>query len=207
MLFIRLLIQNRKSRPGCGRRALITWALAVALLFCVSAGASLLDTTHQLRTKVSSILREKKPAVRKKRIREIFGQYFDYAAFESKVLVDKKTAFTKASRARFSRAFRELLIAHITQQLLHNAASLDPGAYAFTFDDNRNQVQISGKFETRDFKISLLFDTRRVHPRIIDVSVSRALLSRNYRAVINKMLRDHGVEYLIGQLKKKRDEL
>ena len=75
-----------------------------------------------------------------------------------------------------------------------------------TQGETSNVVSVVGTFKQSRYDVVLYWSTAS-STRVADISVSDALLSRNYRAMVNKTLREHGFEGLIEKLQEKRSRL
>ena len=186
--------------------AMLLFAEVFVLASIVAAPISTVSLTRDLVSRVDDLLVEPNPARQKKALDTLLAQRFDFEEFESKVLQDAARSLSPAQRRRFAKAFRELFGDYILTKLKEVPADGTLKGCRVTQGKTSDIVTVLGKFKQSDFDVVLYWRTE-TSPRVTDVAVSDALLSRNYRAMVNKTLREHGFEGLIQKLKEKRSRL
>lgn len=183
-------------------------------IVCVLAGSGLLGSpsaapvsavslTQDMVRRVDRLRLETGPARQKRTLRALLFQRFDFNEFEGKVLKDIATSFTPQQRRRFSHEFRELLGAYLFSKLQNPEAESSLKSCRITEGPTADVVHLTGNNDRSEFEVILYWNAAKT-ARVVDVSVSGALLSRNYRAMVNKTAREHGIEGLIQKLREKK---
>ena len=147
--------------------------------------------------RLSRILEMDNPHQRNIRLLGELHETFDYNAFEQKVLQDSAGQFTPSQRTRFSSAFQRMFEHKLIA--LSNDDSLHCEDYKVSEGLRESDVVITCKTRNAADHITLHFKSAR-SKKVVDFSMGNALLSRNYRGVINKSLRTHGAEELIKKI-------
>lgn len=150
--------------------------------------------------KLSRILKLKNPTKRTAQLIKELHRRFDYKEFESLVMYDISTSLTSPQRTRFSNAFKTMFERKILT--LVNDDSLQCKKYLVTKGNHKTEIVVACPGQEKPNSLTLHF-SQTGRKRIIDISFSGALLSRNYRGVINKTLRRDGPEVLIRKLESK----
>ncbi|MBN2718709.1 MAG: ABC transporter substrate-binding protein [Deltaproteobacteria bacterium] len=176
--------------------------IGLALIFVVSVAsqASPERTVKHNLVRLSRILDMKSPTQRTSRLIRELHRNFDYDAFEQKVLVDTASKFSPPQRKRFNTAFRQMFERKIVS--LADDESLRCDDFIVTAGNRETDVVVTCLHNGKEDPITLHFSPVK-NGKIRDISFSGALLSRNYRGVINKLLRKEGIESLIQKIESK----
>jgi phospholipid transport system substrate-binding protein len=140
---------------------------------------------------------------RKRQVKALIGQHFDYAAMANRVLATNWSKATKSQRARFTALFRELLsntywrkISGYTNERVEYLGERARG-------DRLATVNTMIKTDTVDipvdYKLYLRGDTWLAY----DVVIEQVSLVRNYRGSFQDIVRDEGIDGLISVLETK----
>ncbi|MBN2341620.1 MAG: ABC transporter substrate-binding protein [Deltaproteobacteria bacterium] len=182
--------------------ALLTVAgITCCILMGMGAGASSPERVvkHTI-VRLSRILEIEQPQKRTARLIDELRRSFDYKGFEARVIQDAKSKLSPEQKKRFSKAFRKMFERKIT------ALADDPNIrctdYNVSSGDNETEVMVSCVQSTSTEQVRLHFPGPNA-TKIVDITFSGALLSRNYRGIINKLLRRDGAEALIVRIESK----
>ena len=144
--------------------------------------------------RLSRILEIQNPKQRTQRLLAELHKTFDYQTFEDKVLVDAANKLSASERARFSKAFKTMFERKMLS--LADDESLNCDTYSVTEGNREADVVVTCEGTKTNESVTLHFQTPK-SKKVVDITVGGALLSRNYRGVINKTLRKDGPEALI----------
>lgn len=142
-------------------------------------------------------------ARRDRQLKRFFLSHFDYRDFESRVLQDSRKQFSAKQRQAFSRAFKEALVSRLVLKINDEKRTVEGSQCTVTSGSRTGEVVVSYRTEKDQHDIVLHLGGPPGARRIADLTVSGALLSRSYRATVNKIVRRDGVDALIARLEKR----
>jgi phospholipid transport system substrate-binding protein len=193
-------------------RALVVVAGVLAVL-ARDAGAGV--PTDQLRGSIDLVLRivtdpelkkEAKTAERRKRIREVVNQIFDFTEISQRCLGRHWQARTPAEREKFVALFGDLLEnAYISKIESYSGEKIQYPGDVIEGDLAMVKTRIVTKQETEipvDYRM-FLKDGRWA---VYDVSIEGISLIGNYRTQFNAVIQRSGYPDLVAKLTAKRDE-
>jgi phospholipid transport system substrate-binding protein len=193
-------------------RALVVVAGVLAVL-ARDAGAGV--PTDQLRGSIDLVLKivtdpelkkEAKTAERRKRIREVVNQIFDFAEISQRCLGRHWQARTPAEREKFVALFGDLLEnAYISKIESYSGEKIQYPGDVIEGDLAMVKTRIVTKQETEipvDYRM-FLKDGRWA---VYDVSIEGISLIGNYRTQFNAVIQRSGYPDLVAKLTAKRDE-
>lgn len=142
-------------------------------------------------------------ATRKRQVRKIIAQRFDFKAMANRVLATNWRKADKAQRARFTTLFRELL----TNTYWRRISGYTDERVEYTGERMRSEslATVTTVIHTRsadipvDYKL-FLRDSRWM---AYDVVIEQVSLVRNYRASFQDIVRTDGIDGLISKLETK----
>src|SRR5713101_3880475 len=194
-------------------RAPIVVAAVLALLAARDAGAGV--PTDQLRGSIDLVLRiltdpelkkEARTAERRKRIREVVNQIFDFTEISQRCLGRHWQARTPAEREQFVALFGDLLEnAYITKIESYSGEKIQYPGDVIDGDLALVKTRIVTKQETEipvDYRM-FLNGGRWV---VYDVSIEGISLIGNYRTQFNAVIQRSGYPDLVAKLKAKQEE-
>jgi phospholipid transport system substrate-binding protein len=193
-------------------RALVVVAGVLAVL-ARDAGAGV--PTDQLRGSIDLVLRivtdpelkkEAKTAERRKRIREVVNQIFDFTEISQRCLGRHWQARTPAEREKFVALFGDLLEnAYISKIESYSGEKIQYPGDVIEGDLAMVKTRIVTKQETEipvDYRMFL----RDGRWAVYDVSIEGISLIGNYRTQFNAVIQRSGYPDLVAKLTAKRDE-
>ncbi len=194
-------------------RPLVAVAAVVSLLAARDAGAGV--PTDQLRGSIDLVLKivtdpelkkEAKTAERRKRIRAVVNQIFDFTEISRRCLGRHWQARTPAEREQFIALFGDLLEnAYITKIESYSGEKIQYPGDAIEGDLAIVKTRIVTKQETEipaDYRMFL----SNGHWAVYDVSIEGISLIGNYRTQFNAVIQRSGYPDLVAKLTAKRDE-
>ena len=194
-------------------RTLVVAAAVLALLEAGDAGAGV--PTDQLRGSIDLILKivtdpelkkEAKTLERRKRIREVVNQIFDFTEISQRCLGRHWQARTPAEREQFVALFGDLLEnAYITKIESYSGEKIQYPGDTIEGDLAIVKTRIVTKQETEipvDYRMFLNNGRWAVY----DVSIEGISLIGNYRTQFNAVIQRSGYPELVAKLTAKRDE-
>ncbi len=194
-------------------RPLVAVAAVVSLLAARDAGAGV--PTDQLRGSIDLVLKivtdpelkkEAKTAERRKRIRAVVNQIFDFTEISRRCLGRHWQARTPAEREQFIALFGDLLEnAYITKIESYSGEKIQYPGDAIEGDLAIVKTRIVTKQETEipaDYRMFLSNGRWAVY----DVSIEGISLIGNYRTQFNAVIQRSGYPDLVAKLTAKRDE-
>jgi len=194
-------------------RALVSLAAVLALAVARDAAAGV--PTDQIRGSIDSILKivtdpelkkEAKTAERRKRIRQVVNQIFDFTEISQRSLGRHWQARTPAERDQFVQLFGDLLEnAYITKIESYSGEKIQYPGDVIDGDLAIVKTRIITKQETEipvDYRMFLSHGRWAVY----DVSVEGISLIGNYRTQFNAVIQRSGYPDLVAKLKAKQDD-
>jgi phospholipid transport system substrate-binding protein len=194
-------------------RALVALAAVLALLVARDAGAGV--PTDQLRGSIDLVLKivtdpelkkEARTAERRRRIRAVVNQIFDFTEISQRSLGRHWQARTPAEREQFIALFGDLLEnAYITKIESYSGEKIQYPGDVIDGDLALVKTRIVTKQETEipvDYRMFLNGGRWAVY----DVSIEGISLIGNYRTQFNAVIQRSGYPDLVAKLKAKQDE-
>ncbi len=139
-----------------------------------------------------------------RRVKSIISEHFDFRAMSSRVLATNWKKATKKQRSRFTRLFKELL--SNTYWLKISGYKNETVEYVDESlrDDKLATVKTVIKTDTADIPVDYkLYRKPNGKWYAYDVVIEQVSLVRNYRGSFQQVVRDSGIDGLIGQLETK----
>jgi phospholipid transport system substrate-binding protein len=185
LFFCSALVVAQESTPTAAHSPLAVVTQTVGSVLAVLRADSVSDTT------------------RKRQIRAIIGEHFDFAAMSSRILATNWRKADKAQRARFTGLFRELL-ANTYWRKISSYQGEDVKYLGQRMRSDTlatvNTVIVTSRVEIPvDYKMYL----KNGRWRAYDVVIEQVSLVRNYRSSFQDIVRDSGLDGLISQLELK----
>lgn len=183
------------------------YILVVLLLMGSFIGANSFanNTSYVKQTilRLSRVLKIEHPKKRTAKLIDELHRSFDYKQFEKKVIIDAASNFSKNQYKRFSSAFQQMFERKII------ALAKDPSLQCNDYDVKKGssplEIEVTCVQQKKSDAVVLHFSSPRRN-KITDITFSGALLSRNYRGIINKILRRDGAEALIQRVENKSSD-
>lgn len=195
-------IRIRPSRP-C--RALIA-AIVITLLPTVATAATPRETVSVTVDAVLHALRSSDVSeeAKMRRVKSIVSEHFDFRAMSSRVLATNWKKATKKQRNRFSRLFKELLSNTYWFKISGYKNETVEYVGESMRDENLATVKTLIKTDTVDIPVDYkLYRKDDGKWYAYDVVIEQVSLVRNYRGSFQQVVRDAGIDGLIGQLETK----
>jgi len=200
---MRFLTTSDRMRTNLPVRAVI--ALLLTALMGVAAAQAPTDT---VRATVEAVLFELKTdaseEARKRRVKQIISEHFDFRAMSSRVLATNWKKATKRQRSRFTVLFKELL--SNTYWLKISGYENESVEYVGESMRSEKLATVKTMIVTESVQIPVDYKLfRRDDDRwyAYDVVIEQVSLVRNYRGSFQQIVRDVGIDGLIGQLETK----
>lgn len=130
---------------------------------------------------------------------------FDFGALFAEITQDFSAQVKVGDYQLLQETFLKLFSKNISEKGLKLSSKkvggirfLDKGAVG-----NKKTIEVGGIYGEK--KVTVLFFIRRFQgqPRIVDISIEGALLSRNYRGAFNRIFRKEGVSGLMTRIQRK----
>ena len=142
-------------------------------------------------------------ATRKRQVRKIIAQRFDFKAMANRVLATNWRKADKAQRARFTTLFRELL----TNTYWRKISGYTDERVEYTGERMRSEslATVTTIIQTRsaDIPVDYKLFLRDGRWMAYDVVIEQVSLVRNYRASFQDIVRADGIDGLISKLETK----
>lgn len=154
---------------------------------------------------VIAVLRdsERSDSARKRQVRAIIGEHFDFTAMANRVLATNWRKATVDERARFTSLFRELL----TNTYWRKISGYTNERVEYTGERMRSDklatVNTVIRTDTVDIPVDYKLYRKEGRWMAYDVVIEQVSLVRNYRASFQDIVRDSGIQGLIDQLEVK----
>src|SRR5437899_9542245 len=194
-------------------RALIVVAAVLALLAARDAGAGV--PTDQLRGSIDLVLKivtdpelkkEARTAERRKRIRDVVNQIFDFTEISQRCLGRHWQARTPAEREQFVALFGDLLErTYISRIEGYSGERLVYAGEKVDGDQATVRTRIITKQGT-EVPVDYRMFERDGRWRVFDVNIEGISLVSNYRAQFNSIIVRSSYQELVTKLKAKQDE-
>jgi phospholipid transport system substrate-binding protein len=194
-------------------RALVALAAVLALLVARDAVAGV--PTDQLRGSIDLILKivtdpelkkEAKTAERRKRIRAVVNQIFDFTEISQRSLARHWTPRTPAERQEFIRLFGDLLeYSYVTKIETYSGEKIQYTGEAADGDQAVVKTRIVTK-QGLEIPIDYRMFVKDNRWRAYDVNIEGVSLVANYRTQFNTVIQRAGYPDLVAKLKAKQDE-
>ena len=137
---------------------------------------------------------------RKRQVRAIIAEHFDFAAMANRVLATNWRKATKPQRARFTSLFRELL----TNTYWRKISGYTNEHVEYKSERLRSEAlaTVNTIIKTDSVDIPVDYKLYRKNDRWMayDVVIEQVSLVRNYRSSFQDIVRDSGIDGLISQL-------
>ena len=140
---------------------------------------------------------------KKRQVKSIIGQNFDFVAMANRVLATNWSKATKPQRARFTSLFRELL----SNTYWRKISGYSNEQVEYLGEKMRSQklatVNTVIKTDTVDIPVDYKLYLKGDAWMAYDVVIEQVSLVRNYRGSFLEIVRKDGIDGLIGQLETK----
>ncbi|MCB1749124.1 MAG: ABC transporter substrate-binding protein [Gammaproteobacteria bacterium] len=142
-------------------------------------------------------------AVRKRQVRKLIGERFDFVAMSNRVLATNWSKANKEQRARFTSLFRELLSATYWRKI--SAYTNEKVRYAGERrrSDKLATVETVIETDTADIPVDYKLYLRDGRWMAYDVVIEQVSLVRNYRGSFQDIVHQEGIDGLIARLEVK----
>lgn len=186
------------------------FAPLIALLLVVLPTGAVADTPQEtVAVTVDAVLNALRSSdvseeAKMRRVKNIISEHFDFRAMSSRVLATNWKKATKKQRNRFTRLFKELL--SNTYWLKISGYKNETVEYVGETmrDDKLATVKTVIKTDTADIPVDYkLYRKPNGKWHAYDVVIEQVSLVRNYRGSFQQVVRDSGIDGLIGQLETK----
>lgn len=193
-----------------GRRRMLAGLTAAVLVATIPAtvaeeAASPAAVIESTVDRVIAVLADRSVSevARKRQVRAIIGEHFDFVAMSKRVLATNWSKADKDQRKRFTSLFRELLTntywrrisAYTDETVVYTGARLR--------SDNLATVTTVIKTATADIPVDYMLYARNGRWLAYDVVIEQVSLVRNYRGSFQDIVHQHGIDGLIKQLEVK----
>ncbi|MEX2479857.1 MAG: ABC transporter substrate-binding protein [Gammaproteobacteria bacterium] len=196
----------RNIRPHPGRH----WLLLLGLLVIASAAPaqeahSPLDVVRDTVDRVIAVLADKgvEDAARKRQVRAIIKEHFDFVAMSNRVLATNWRKASRDQRARFTALFRELLTNTYWQKL----SGYTDEKVVYTGERRRSDklatVNTVIETATTDIPVDYMLYAKNGRWMAYDVVIEQISLVRNYRGSFQDIVHQDGIDGLLRQLEVK----
>ena len=184
------------------------WSFALALLLCVESGfaAQPMETVSSTVDAVIGTLQQQdiSPEAKKRKIRAIIAEHFDFRAMASRVLAINWKKASAREKSEFTGLFRELL----TNTYWRKISGYQDETVAYVGEqlkgDNLATVRTIIQTATVDIPVDYkLYRKEDGTWSAYDVVIEQVSLVRNYRGSFQQIVRDNGIGGLINQLEVK----
>ena len=142
------------------------------------------------------------PDTRTGRVATLVNEKFDFSAFYERAVADHWSSWSETQKGDFDGRFRKKFIDHLSNHL--NFLDRIAGAtvsYATRWKDGSHVVVTAkGRVEGKGIPVHLYLIHSQGVWRVYDLEISGANLSRNYRGMINYVVRNKGFEGLLAKL-------
>lgn len=193
--------RNNRAHPN--RR----WLLLLGLLIIAAAAPAEekntpLDVVRSTVDRVIVVLADKSvdDAARKRQVRGIIKEHFDFTAMSVRVLATNWRKASRDQRARFTALFRELLTNTYWQKL----SGYSDEKVVYTGERRRSDklATVSTVIETAtaDIPVDYMLYAKDGRWLAYDVVIEQISLVRNYRGSFQDIVREDGIDGLIRQL-------
>lgn len=137
-----------------------------------------------------------------------FEEIFDFEEFASLCFQDVHSSLTAEEKSEVTKVFHEVFFRNFAKNLkgLSQKKINQPKYTLLESQGSYEIIQIEGPTEVGNSNI-LFFLKTTTQPKLVDLSVNGALLSRNYRGSFNKIYRMRGYQGLLERLKQTQSSL
>ncbi len=142
-------------------------------------------------------------AVRKRQVRAIIGEHFDFTAMANRVLATNWRKATSAERARFTGLFRELLSNTYWSKISGYTNETVDYTGERMRSDKLATVNTVIRTDTVDIPVDYKLYLKDGRWMAYDVVIEQVSLVRNYRSSFQDIVRDRGISGLIDELEVK----
>lgn len=194
----------RRTGLGSAHLCATLFACVVALPLHASDVAPAETAVRTTVERVLTVLADDalEPATRKRQVRALVGERFDFVAMSKRVLAANWNKASPEQRARFTHLFRELLTntywrkfeRYAGEQVVHTGARLRSPTLA--------TVDTVIETATADIPIAYMLYARDGEWLVYDVVIEQASLVRNYRGGFQDIVREQGMPGLIDHLER-----
>ena len=192
------------------KRLFVGWSLLAVLVLPLCAyGGVPLSTVEERVNHVLAVLRapdlktDSAKAVKKKKIRSISDNMFDYVELAKRTLgrnwkklnVDQRKEFTYLYREILEKAYFEKILAYRDQKVVFNKETM--------LSKDKAEVQSSVITASKEIPIHYRLRVKNGDWRVYDIIIEGVSLVRNYRNQFKKILANNSPEKLLEVLRKK----
>ncbi|MGR8920760.1 MAG: MlaC/ttg2D family ABC transporter substrate-binding protein [Gammaproteobacteria bacterium] len=142
-------------------------------------------------------------AARKRRVRAVIAEHFDFAAMANRVLATNWRKASRAQRQRFTGLFRELLSNTYWRRISAYSNEKVEVTGERMRSDALATVTTLIRTDTADIPVDYKLYLREGRWFAYDVVIEQVSLVRNYRGSFQEIVRDKGIDGLIGELELK----
>lgn len=144
------------------------------------------------------------PSSREDFIKVALERHFDFEGLYGKALQDHWPSWTESQKEEFGGRFRRVFLKNLARKIRRLPASGgELTSTGLTFTGPRAKGAFKGRKGEKEIGFKVFFVRRDGDWKICDVEVEGALLSRNYRAQFNRILRNENFGGLLARLDNK----
>jgi len=139
-----------------------------------------------------------------------FKQIFNFKEFNLRCSYDVKNKMSEAEYAKLEKIFSDVFFTNFKNESdkIYERRITKPKYHIKEESEKFTIVSATGQSKKGQATFSLyLKKNEKGEWQLIDLSIERVLLSRNYRGSFNRIYREHGFDGLYARLEKKKEKL
>ena len=158
---------------------------------------------RKLSAHIERILKNPSKVRARRLLEKTLRQHLDLDKFKQKVLVDVNDRFSVKDREEFDELFDKMISDRIVQTIMNNNDKDFCDSVEIIKAKSVGVVSVLCQRRNKEHTLKFFIGRSHGHARLVNMELSGALLSRNYRGSINKITRRDGVAGLLALIRKR----